>query len=213
LTPDRESRIKLLAEKRREQILKAALEVFSRNGYSAATIPAIAKSAGIAAGTIYLYYPSKRDLFVGVIESMMVVPLTAIFDQGRSLEFQVTLEDALRDRLRFVQSGIFPQFLSLMSEIQRDPELRTLFVSKLIRPLFSRMEEFYSSRIRSGEIRQIDPALAVRLVASIMMGMTMLKSLEQDSSPVNKIPPDKLAGNIRDFILHGFMKENPKDEH
>ena len=59
--PDRETRKKQILAKRQEQILKAAMEVFSRKGYAAATIPEIARLAGIAAGTIYLYYPSKRD--------------------------------------------------------------------------------------------------------------------------------------------------------
>jgi AcrR family transcriptional regulator len=212
MTPDRETRNKLIAEKRRKQILEAAMLVFSSKGYSAATIPSIAKSAGLAAGTLYLYYPSKRDLFIAVIESFMVAPLSKILDLDDTAEFQVTLKNALENRLHFMQSDLLPRFLSLMGEIQRDPELRTLFVTNLINPFLSRMEEFYASRIKSGEIRKIEPALAVRLVASLMIGMTVLRSLERESSPLNKIAQDELAENLMNFIFYGFMKDNIKNE-
>jgi AcrR family transcriptional regulator len=56
---DRKSRKKEVTARRREQILKAATEVFIRKGFGAATIPEIARTAGLAAGTIYLYFPSS----------------------------------------------------------------------------------------------------------------------------------------------------------
>ena len=52
---------------RRAQILRAALEVFSRRGFHGATIREIASTAGLAEGTIYLYFPSKQDVLRGVI--------------------------------------------------------------------------------------------------------------------------------------------------
>jgi TetR/AcrR family transcriptional regulator len=208
MAPDRESRKKLITAQRQGQILKAALEVFSAKGYSAATIPAIAKSAGIAAGTIYLYYPSKRDLFIAVIESLMISPLSNIFKQACSENFQVTLNQVLKDRMRFFKSDSLPGFTSLMGEIQRDPELRTLYLTKILRPFMTGMEEFYAQRINSGEFRQINPALAVRLVGSLMIGMTMLTSLERSSSPLNKIPQEKLTAEIINFILFGLTKKD-----
>ena len=59
-----------ITARRQEQILAAALEIFSQKGYTAATIPEIARKAGLAAGTIYLYFPNKRDLFIKVIEEL-----------------------------------------------------------------------------------------------------------------------------------------------
>lgn len=48
---------------RRDAILAAGRKVFARKGYEGATIADIAKEAGVAAGTVYLYYESKTDLF------------------------------------------------------------------------------------------------------------------------------------------------------
>ena len=52
---------------RREQILEAAREVFSRKGYNEVTVADITARAGIAKGTLYLYFRGKEDLFLEVI--------------------------------------------------------------------------------------------------------------------------------------------------
>ena len=134
MTPDRETRKKLLTERRKSQILDAAMEVFANKGFSAATIPAIAKTAGLAAGTIYIYYPSKRVLFIAVIESFMISPLSNIFRQAASKEFQVTLKEAIKDRVKFLEGGNLSRLTSLIGEIQRDPELKTLYINRVFQP-------------------------------------------------------------------------------
>jgi AcrR family transcriptional regulator len=53
---------------RREEILNAAKEVFSNTGFHQADVSEIAKIANIAKGTVYLYYPTKKALFLAVIE-------------------------------------------------------------------------------------------------------------------------------------------------
>jgi AcrR family transcriptional regulator len=50
-------------DKRTEEILAAAQLEFSANGFDATTMASIAARAGIAKGTIYLYYPNKQALF------------------------------------------------------------------------------------------------------------------------------------------------------
>lgn len=47
---------------KRERILRAAVEVFAKNGYFNAKVTEIAKAAGVADGTIYLYFDGKEDL-------------------------------------------------------------------------------------------------------------------------------------------------------
>jgi TetR/AcrR family fatty acid metabolism transcriptional regulator len=51
---------------KRERILRAAIEVFALNGYFNAKVSDIAKSAGVADGTIYLYFDGKEDLLVTI---------------------------------------------------------------------------------------------------------------------------------------------------
>ena len=53
-------------ESKRERILRAAIDVFAQSGYFNAKVSEIAKAAGVADGTIYLYFDSKEDLLTSV---------------------------------------------------------------------------------------------------------------------------------------------------
>ena len=58
----RRSKTAVVADYRREQILDAAVRSFARHGLHATTVDQIARAAGVAKGTVYLYYRSKEDL-------------------------------------------------------------------------------------------------------------------------------------------------------
>src|SRR3569832_1242679 len=64
---------------RRETILAAALDEFSLRGCEAARLDDVAKRAGIAKGTIYLYFRDKESLFQELIRAMLA-PLVAIIE-------------------------------------------------------------------------------------------------------------------------------------
>jgi AcrR family transcriptional regulator len=205
---DKQSRKQQLTTRRQEQILAAALEIFSQKGYSAATIPEIAKASGLAAGTIYLYFPSKRELFIKVIESLLVTPLLNIFEKGSSADFQTTLKAALDNRLETLQSSFLNRLMMLMSEILRDPELRVYFSQTLVQPLFKRMSMVFGAQQSSGAFRSIDPEILVRLVGGMMIGFSLVRNVEGESSPLNKLSQEQIAGEIMNFIMHGVMNSN-----
>jgi len=64
---------------RREAILAAALDEFSARGFEAARLDDVAKRAGVAKGTIYLYFRDKESLFQELIRAMLA-PLVAIIE-------------------------------------------------------------------------------------------------------------------------------------
>jgi len=54
------------SQTKRERILRAAIDVFAQNGYFNAKVSEIARAAGVADGTIYLYFDGKEDLLVSI---------------------------------------------------------------------------------------------------------------------------------------------------
>src|SRR5881392_1707180 len=56
---------------KREAILRGAIDVFAERGYFNAQVADVARAAGIAAGTVYLYFKSKDDLLVSIFERSM----------------------------------------------------------------------------------------------------------------------------------------------
>src|SRR6187431_329279 len=59
------------AGEKRDLILRAATKVFAQNGYFQSQVADVARVAGVAAGTVYLYFKSKDDLLVSIFERSM----------------------------------------------------------------------------------------------------------------------------------------------
>src|ERR1700689_4056784 len=65
--PSRKTRKELLSEWRHHEVLEAARRIFARLGYAATNVEDIAKEAGMAKGTVYLYFKSKEEVFAAVL--------------------------------------------------------------------------------------------------------------------------------------------------
>jgi AcrR family transcriptional regulator len=192
---------------RQEQILKAALEVISRKGYAAATIPEIAQAAGVATGTIYIYYPSKRELFVAIIKNLIITtPLLDLIEKLPREDFILTFKAILQERFNLIDSEPMSRMPSLMGEVQRDPELKALWNEKFLQPMLSQLDGLYCLMMASGKLRPVEPAVAVRAVGGLIMGFLILKLMEGESSPINKLPREKVAEELANFVLYGLSK-------
>lgn len=104
-----------MPEDRRAQLIVAARKVFTQHGYHAAGISDIIKSAGVARGTFYNYFESKRAIFQAILEEMVGEVFSAVepIDVGRPLAPQmrsmlVAIVDAVTDpgvvRLLFTEA-------------------------------------------------------------------------------------------------------------
>lgn len=71
---------------KRELILKAATKVFAQNGFFNSQVADVARVAGVAAGTVYLYFRGKDDLLVSIFERSMREAL----DEGRAAAGTIT---------------------------------------------------------------------------------------------------------------------------
>src|SRR5947199_10403038 len=60
-----------LAERRREEILDAAARLFAERGYSETDTQVLAEELGVGKGTLYRYFPSKRELFLAAADRVM----------------------------------------------------------------------------------------------------------------------------------------------
>ena len=63
-------RKRLPAGERRAQILRSAVKIFSRSNYRAATMAAVAAEAGISEALIYRFFPSKKAIFLEILQHM-----------------------------------------------------------------------------------------------------------------------------------------------
>src|SRR5215475_13767370 len=102
---------------KRDAILRAAIDVFAERGYFNAQVADVARAAGVAAGTVYLYFRSKDDLLISIFERGMNDALA----DGRALAEQV--RDP-RERLRRIAKGH-------LARIGRDRNMAVVFQVEL----------------------------------------------------------------------------------
>jgi AcrR family transcriptional regulator len=204
----RQERKENITRMRQQQILDAALVAFTEKGFAAATTTEIANLAGVAEGTIYNYFPNKRELFIAVIRNAIITePMLDLIKKLPKEDFGVTFKQIMQNRINLVESGPMSRFPSLMGEIQRDPELKALWVGQFIQPLLSQFEDIYREGAASGEMRSLEPAVIVRAIGGMIIGFIMLKMMEGEASPLNRLPQEKVAEDIMTIVLHGLLDE------
>lgn len=187
------------SDEKRQRILEAATRVFARKGYFAARVSDIARRAGIADGTIYLYFRNKEDILVSLFDEVMSehiergrrelqqlhgapAKLRAIAahhlrllgdNQDLAVVFQVELRQSTKFMERFTASW-FRDYLELLTEIiaegQREGSLRAELPRKVVaKALFGALDEMVTSWI----LRRTDydlGALAAPVVDLILCG-------------------------------------------
>jgi AcrR family transcriptional regulator len=201
----REDRKKRITRQRQEQILEAALLVFSRRGFNGATIPEIAREAGIAVGTIYNYYQNKRDLLVAITNKYVIEPFNKVAKNLLARDDATYMAAIMEDRLNLGLEGV-EKFLPLLSEVQRDPELRRSYSEQVLWPVMGMMEKYVASRVKEGAFRDINPAIVTRAVGGMVVGFMLLYRIEGERSPIHGINRKRLANELAGLVLRGLQK-------
>jgi TetR/AcrR family fatty acid metabolism transcriptional regulator len=166
---------------KRKRILEAAVKVFARRGYFAARVADVSKRAGVADGTIYLYFGGKEDLLVQLFAEVMEKHVSqmreavqrlpdapsrlralaerhlTVLGENRDLAvvFQVELRQSTQFMQRFTASWLHDYFELLdavVAEGQREGTLRADLNRKLAtKALFGALDEMVTSWIVGGK--------------------------------------------------------------
>ena len=89
-------------DQRRREIIDAAIQLFRDRGFDVATVQAIAAKAGVAAGTVYLYFPSKEAILVAVQEDFEA----GLLDRFAEIAEAVLAEEETRGEIVGYQEAI-----------------------------------------------------------------------------------------------------------
>jgi len=190
---------------KRERILAAALKLFAHEPYQAVTMDRVAEAAGVAKGTLYLYFPSKDALYLGVLSDGLDTAyrtymasadpkLPVVERMRRSIAVMVEFYDQRRDFLQF-----------FATEEPRLSEARNRIIEGSRERGFNFFATLIEEGIRAGVFTRVDPRLATfaiqgairslllyygpsRPVSEISreLGNLMLRSLGADPAQISK---------------------------
>jgi AcrR family transcriptional regulator len=185
---------------RKEEILTEAARLFAERGYSETDTQLLAETIGVGKGTVYRYFPSKRELFLAAVDRVMRM-LRERIDQG--------IEE-IDDPLKRIERGVL-EFLSFFAEHPAFVELliqeRALFKDRK-RPTFiehrlvnlQRWRDMYRGLIAAGRVRDITPEGITEVVGNLLYGTIFMNYFSGQAESA-----DKQAQDLTGILFNGIL--------
>ncbi|MEZ4517014.1 MAG: TetR/AcrR family transcriptional regulator [Chloroflexota bacterium] len=176
-----------VSEERQEQIVQAATEVFTKKGFNNASMSDIANETGLGKGTLYLYYRSKDDLIIAVldhifqrdfleIDELAIAQISAAEGIRRFADIVTADASAMRQLI-----PITYEFLSLA--------FRNPVVQQTLQQYFQRYMNMLLSIIRhgiqTGEFRPVNAEEVAIAVGAIFEGTILLSAYDESKVDVS----------------------------
>ncbi len=192
----------LLSERRRMSILDAARTVFSSHGYAVATVDDVAVEAGIAKGTLYLYYRSKEEIYLAALTQDM----HALSDESRQ---EMDRFESLRDKIRaFLQvrlgywkthEDFLRIYLAEYGSMFTKPRPLPRELHELFRENLRHMTTLVEAAIARGEIRSVAAGPLASVILDLSRGL-----MERRLLGWNELLPEEEAGFTIDILWSGI---------
>jgi len=199
-------------EERPQQIIEAALAVFDERGLAGARLEDIALRAGVAKGTIYLYFSNKEELFREVIRTTLVRRL----EETRAAFHEPPPDTSATEQLRQYVRGwwaflLTPEYQSVsrlvIGELHHFPELAAFYSTEVVSRGRTLVSSLVARGIERGEFRQGDPVIFARMVSSMLVSQSMWVCKQQHFRGLAPYTPDQIVEQVLDFILHALRAE------
>lgn len=191
------------SEWRRGQIMAAASRVFAAQGYHRTTVRQIAQAAGLADGTIYLYFKSKQDLLVALLGQLGRVNERAT-DFAQLASTDARAFTAAYTRRRFAELREWRQlFAAVFPEVLADASLRAAFLAQSA-PAYAAADAELARREDEGELGAVDPRLLARVTSATVLGLLVLDVLGE---PVVTARWEELPDVLTTLWFDGLQQE------
>jgi len=189
----------LTKQDKRIQILRAAVKVFSRHGFYKAKVEEIAKQAGIGKGTVYEYFPSKKELFQEMIKASLEQYTDLAEKETKSIEGCAEKLAKIID----IHTHFVTAHKDLAKILLNDPggvgeSLKRWMMTTRVR-MIEIIEDIVSSGIKQGVFREVDPTMTAQMFLGAI-GSVVGKLLFFEETINHKDLKEKLM----DLILNGI---------
>jgi len=188
----------------RDRVLAAATAVFAARGYRGASTQRIAERAGVNQATVFRIFNSKRELYLKVLEGKLgadLPPWLLRSPDANSDHEQVFSEVA--ERLEVLFDPTFIRLL-LAGGLEQPQQLRKCLRPRLL-SFYSVLGEYIQERIRSGALRDLDPASMARA----LVGMVFYERIFNELLGGRGLPgndSERVGKTFTNIWLHGVLK-------
>jgi TetR/AcrR family fatty acid metabolism transcriptional regulator len=186
---------------KRERILRAAVDVFAEHGYFNAKVSQIAKAAGVADGTIYLYFDGKEDLLITIFREHTRNYLHTLEQQLANIN---RADDRMRVAVRHhLETLGRDRALAVVSQVELRHTLKfmSLFSQQEVADYFNVLRKIVEQGQTEGTFRRnVHPQLVTKAIFGILDEMVtswILSEKEHD------LPSQ--SEQVADFVLTGLL--------
>lgn len=192
------------------KIIKAAVETFSEKGFSATSTSEIAQKAGVAEGTIFRHYRTKKDLLFSIVTPIMsklILPFvmrnfSKVLDEPYA-NFEDFLRAAIRNRFEFAQKNL-PVIKVLLQEIPFHPELKQQFQQIVAKQVLERLMKIVLHFQKNGQILDMPPSSVIRMTGTSILGFLLVRFL---LLPESDWDDEQEIEQTVHFIMHGLAPQ------
>ena len=189
------------AEKRLA-ILKAAFAVVTEKGYFETKVDDVAHRAGVAKGTVYLYFKDKPAIYIGLVDWLLKQALTITAEvMARPVSPQQKLEELFSTWASGVMSNPGVMALLSMENIHQDNSVMKRF-KKHVLPHIMEMQDaiagIVKQGIEQGEFRPVEPRSAAAMY---------LSAFRAELLSINRHPSARRAESIKELFFCGILAD------
>jgi len=190
------------------QIIDAAVIVIAENGYHQAQVSKTAKQAGVADGTIYLYFKNKEDILISLFKEKMgqfIEQMNEEMEVTNSATEKLTL--FIKKHFELLSSDRHLAIVTQLELRQSNLELR-LKINEILKGYLTILEDIITEGKEAGEFKS---TLDVRLAKQMIFG-TVDETVTTWVMNDQKYDLPKLADSIHELLIHGFGSQKTKEE-
>jgi AcrR family transcriptional regulator len=191
---------------RRQQILEAALKVFSTKGFHKATNKDIAQAAGgISPGLIYWYFKDKEDLFLSILrERAAIFQLADHPEQVMDLPPREALAFIGRTYLSiFRVPGNVAILRILMGEAIRFPQIGEMFFKVAGRRFIGFLSQYLQHQVELGRLRPHDTMIAARSFLGMFVVTVVAREVMRQPEAL-ATPDEQIVSTVIDIFVGGL---------
>ena len=185
-----------------KQIVDAAVIVIAQNGYHQAQVSKIAKQAGVADGTIYLYFKNKEDILISVFREKMAIFVENIKEiLKKDLPTSEKLQLVVENHFRVLQEDPHLAIVTQLELRQSNKDLR-FQINSVLKEYMVLLDSLLEEGVDKGELSS---ELDLRLARQMLFG-TMDETVTSWVMNEQKFNLLSVAPKVSSMLLHGYQQ-------